>query len=110
MKITIDRTGENVHMELERDPMPPERFAALCKLTLAVIGGGVLLGAIALIGFLAIPWAVGALALVGVYKLLKKGLTKSPVKLWPSVNAKRTPPASNALKNSCGRMSASSAI
>ena len=29
--------------ELERQPMPPDRFAALCKLAGAVIGGGVLL-------------------------------------------------------------------
>lgn len=28
MKIRIDRNGDDVHMEVERDPMPPERFNA----------------------------------------------------------------------------------
>lgn len=73
MKITIDHTGDDVHIELKREPMPPERFNALCKLALAAIGAGVSLGAVALVGFWAIPWSVGALALVGAYKLIKGG-------------------------------------
>lgn len=73
MKIMISRNADGVHMELEREPMPLERFTALCKLALAAIGGGVSLGAAALVGFWAIPWSVGALALVGAYKLIKGG-------------------------------------
>ena len=73
MKITINRNGDDVHIEVERHSMSESRFRALCTLLLAAIGGGVLLGAIALVGFWAIPWAVGAWTLSGVYKLVKNG-------------------------------------
>ncbi len=69
MKIRIDQNGDGIHVELERDPLPPERFTALCKLALAAIAGAVLLGAIALVGFWVIPWAAVALLLTGIYKL-----------------------------------------
>lgn len=72
MKITIDRNGDDVHMEVERDPMPPERFKAVCKLVGAAIGGVVLLGAIHMVGAWAIVWAVGALALTGIYRIISK--------------------------------------
>lgn len=43
MKITIDRNEDGVHMTAEREPIPPERFAALCKLArFAIYGGAVL--------------------------------------------------------------------
>lgn len=71
MKITIDRNGDDVHMEVERDPMPPERFKAMCKLAGGAIGGVVLLGAIRMTGIWAIVWAVGALVAVGLYKMMK---------------------------------------
>ena len=73
MKITIDKTGDDVHVQLEQEPMPPERFAAVYKLLGAAIGGAVLLGAIRMVGFWAIPWAVGTLVAVGLYKLIKNG-------------------------------------
>lgn len=73
MKITIDRNGKGAHVVIEREPMPPERFKALCNLAFAAIDGGVLLGVIHMVGFWAIPWAVGALALVGFYKTMKEG-------------------------------------
>ena len=66
MRISID--VDNRHFEFERDPLPPERFAAVCKLVGAAIGGGVLLGAIAMAGFYAIPCAVVALVIICVYK------------------------------------------
>lgn len=72
MKITIDRNGDDVHMEVERDPMPPERFKAVCKLAGTAIGGVILLGAIRMIGAWAVAWSVGALALVGIYKVISK--------------------------------------
>ena len=72
MKITIDRKDDDVHMEVERDPMPPERFKAVCKLVGAAIGGVVLLGAIHMVGIWAIVWSVGALVLVGMYRILSK--------------------------------------
>jgi len=71
MKITINRTGDDVHMEVERTPLPPERFTTLCKLTGDAIGGIVLLGAIRMIGVWAVVWAVGALLLVGLYKVMQ---------------------------------------
>lgn len=71
MKVTIDRTGDDVHVQLEQEPMPPERFAAVCKLLGSAIGGAVLLGAIRMVGFWAIPWAVGALVAVGLYKAMQ---------------------------------------
>lgn len=69
MRITVDRIGDDVRVQLEREQMPPERFNALCKLAGSAIGGTVLLGAIHLVGFWAIPWAVGALVAVGLYKI-----------------------------------------
>ena len=69
MKIILD--VDNRRFEFERDPLPPERFAVVCKLVGAAIGGAVLLVAIHLVGKWAIGGAVGALALVGLYKLLK---------------------------------------
>ena len=72
MKITIDRNGDGVHVEVEREPMPESRFRALCTMLLAAIAGGVLLGAIRMIGAWAVAWSVGALALVGMYRILSK--------------------------------------
>lgn len=72
MKIRLDM--DDRHFEYETEPMSPERFNALCKLVGAAIAGAVILGAIHLVGFWAIPWAVGALVAVGVYKLLVQGL------------------------------------
>lgn len=66
MRIHLELFG--VVIEYKRTPMEPERFTALCKLALAAIGGVVLLGVIALVGFWAIPWSVGALALYGIYR------------------------------------------
>lgn len=71
MKIRIDRDGDDTHIQVERDPLALERFTALCKLARAAIGGGVLLGAIALVGFWAIPWVVGALVAVLMYRLIR---------------------------------------
>ena len=51
-------------VEFERQPMPPERFNALCKLA----GGGMLLGAVRMVGFRAIVAAVVCLILVGLGK------------------------------------------
>jgi amino acid permease len=61
-------------VEFERQPMPPERFNALCKLAGAAIGGGVLLVAVRMVGIWAIVWAVGALVLVGLYRLIRGGI------------------------------------
>ena len=57
MKITWKHGDRSV--EFERQPMSPERFNALCKLARAAIGGGVLLG---------------ALVLVGLYRLIRGGI------------------------------------
>ena len=65
MKITITRVDDDVLMEAEREPMPPERFRAVCKLTGAAIGGVALLGAIHMIGVWAIGGALAALVLWG---------------------------------------------
>ena len=69
VKIRLDVEGKV--FEYEREPMPPERFSAVCKLAGAAIGGSVLLGAVRMVGIWAIVWAVGALVAVGLYKLLK---------------------------------------
>ena len=69
MKFRIEVDGKV--FKFERQPMPAERFNALCKLAGAAIGGAVLLGAIHMVGFGAIPWGVGALVAVGLYKLMK---------------------------------------
>ena len=66
MKITWKHGDRSI--EFEHTPMPPERFAALCKLAGAVIGGVVLLGAVRMVGLAAIVAAVGCLILVGLGK------------------------------------------
>lgn len=71
MKITWKHGDRSI--EFERQPMPPERFAALCRLAGAAIGGAVLLVAVHEVGIWAIAWAVGAMVLVGFYKLVVKG-------------------------------------
>lgn len=70
MKIKLEIDGKT--FEYEKKPMTPERFSIVCKLAGAAIGGGVLLGAVHLVGFWAIPWAVGALVAVGLYRLMKE--------------------------------------
>ena len=67
MKITWKHGDRSI--EFERQPIPQERFAALCKLAGAVIGGVVLLVAVHEVGIWAIAWAVGALVLVGLGKM-----------------------------------------
>lgn len=59
MKLHYER--KSTVFELERQPMPEGRFRALCSLMLAAIIGGVLVGIVALVGFWAVPWLVGAL-------------------------------------------------
>ncbi len=71
MKITLDRNGDDIHIQVERDALPPERFTALCRLAGAAIGGVVFLRAVHLVGFWVIPWAVGALVAVGLYQSMK---------------------------------------
>lgn len=46
MKICLD--VEDKHFEYEANPLPPERFSAVCKLVGTAIGGAV--GALALVG------------------------------------------------------------
>ena len=48
MKIKLDI--ENRAIECEREPMPPERFNAVCKLAGAAIGGVVLLVGVHMVG------------------------------------------------------------
>lgn len=62
MKVKCKRGDCSI--EFERQPMPLERFNALCKLALAAIGGAVLLGAVRMVGFNAIIAAVVCLVLV----------------------------------------------
>lgn len=69
MKIKLD--VDSRVLEYEREPMSPERFSTVYKLVGTAIGGAVLLGAIHMVGFWAIPWAVGALVAVGLYRLMK---------------------------------------
>ena len=69
MRITWKHGDRSV--EFEHQPMSPERFNALCKLAGAAIGGGVLLVAVRMVGIWAIVWAVGALVLVGLYRLIR---------------------------------------
>lgn len=72
MKIRLELDGRV--FEYQREPMSPERFSTVCKLVGAAIGGAVFLGVVHMVGFWAIPWAVGAMVAVGVYKLLVQGL------------------------------------
>ena len=66
MKIKLEMDGKS--FEYEREPMPPERFSALCRLAGGAIAGAVLLGAMRLDSLLTIVGAVVALILYGLYK------------------------------------------
>lgn len=67
MKITW-RHGDR-SIEFEHQPMPPERFTALCKLAGVVIGGAVLLALVHMLDVWGLVWAVGALVLVGLGRM-----------------------------------------
>lgn len=67
MKIKLDI--ENRAIEYEREPMPPERFNALCKLAGAAIGGVVLLAGVHMVGTWAIGGALVAMLFYGFYHL-----------------------------------------
>ncbi len=73
MKITTGRSGDVTHTTIEWVPMSTERFEAVCKLVELAIGGAVLLGAGAPVGFWAIPYVAGAYTLAGGFRLLKNG-------------------------------------
>lgn len=60
-------------IEFEHQPMPPEQFSAVCKLAGAAICGAVLVALVHMLDVQGLAWAVGALVLVGVYKLVKEG-------------------------------------
>lgn len=67
MKIRFEVDGQV--FEYQQEPMSPERFSIVCKLAGAAIAGAVFLGVVHMVGFWAIPWAVGALVAVGLYKI-----------------------------------------
>jgi len=62
----------DIVFEYEHRPMPEGRFRALCRLALAAIVGGALLGAVHMVGIWAIVWAVGALVAAGFCKMAKE--------------------------------------
>lgn len=72
MKIHLEHNG--TVFEFERTLMPPERFNALCKLAETVICGAVLLALVHMLGMWGLVWAVGALVLVGLYRLIRGGM------------------------------------
>ena len=67
MKLTWKHGSRS--FDLERQPMSPDRFAALCKLAGAVIGGGVLLALVHMLDVWGLVWAVAALVLVGLGRM-----------------------------------------
>lgn len=71
MKIT--RKHGDRSLELERQPMEPERFSALCKLALAAIGGFVLVAVVHMLGLFGLIWSLAGLVAYGGYKLIKGG-------------------------------------
>ena len=71
MKITWKHGGRTI--EFERQPMPQERFTALCKLAGGVIGGAVLLALVRMLDVWGLVWTIGALVLVEFYKAFKNG-------------------------------------
>lgn len=67
MKIKLDIDKRTV--EYEREPMPLERFNAVCKLAGAAIGGVVLLAGVHMVGTWAIGGALVAMLFYGFYHL-----------------------------------------
>lgn len=70
MRIKLEYHGTT--FEYERKPMEAERFTTLCKLTEAMIGGVMLVALVRMLGVWGIVWPVGALALIGLYKLMQE--------------------------------------
>jgi len=71
MKIKIDRTGDDVHISMKREPMAPERFTTVCGLVRGAIAGGVLLGIVHMVGVWGLVWGMGALVVGGLFNLMK---------------------------------------
>lgn len=71
MKIHFEH--KSTVFEVESQPMPPERFTAVCGLIGAVIGGGVLLGLVYLLGLFGLIWSLVGLVAAGGYRLIKGG-------------------------------------
>lgn len=70
MKITWKHGDRSI--EFEHQPMPEDHFRAVCKLAGGTVGGLVLLGLVRMVGTWGIGWAVGALVLAGLYKIVPK--------------------------------------
>lgn len=71
MKIHFEH--KSTVFEFEQPPMTQERFAVLCKLAGGAIAGGVLVALVYMEGIWPIVWAVGALVLVGLYRMMVEG-------------------------------------
>ena len=68
MRIRLEHNG--TVFEFERRPMEIGRFAILCKLAGAAVGGAVLVALVRMLGVWGIVWPVGVLVLIGLYKLM----------------------------------------
>lgn len=71
MRIRLERNG--TLFELERRPMEIGRFALLCRLAGAAIGGAVLVALVHMLGLWGLIWSLVGLVLVGVYRLIRGG-------------------------------------
>ena len=71
MRIRLEHNG--TVFEFERRPMEIGRFAILCKLAGAVIGGAVLVALVRMLGVWGLVWSLAGLVLVGVYRLICGG-------------------------------------
>lgn len=71
MRIRLERSG--TVFEFERKPMEIGRFALLCQLAGAAIGGAVLVALVHMLGVWGFIWSLVGLVLVGVYRLIRGG-------------------------------------
>ena len=72
MRIHLEHNG-NV-FEFDRQPMEISRFAILCQLAGTTVGGVVLVRLVHMLGLWGLIWSLGGLVLVGVYRLIRRGL------------------------------------
>ena len=71
MKIRLEHNG--TVFEFERRPMEIGRFALLCQLAGAAVGGAVLVALVHMLGVWGLVWSLAGLVLVGVYRLIRGG-------------------------------------
>lgn len=73
MKITLYKIGASYMLTVEKPPMAPARFNAVCALAMTAITGAVFVATVYVVGFWAVPWGVGLIGFGALLRVIKEG-------------------------------------